>query len=253
MLGHALLTTDCISATNSKGFMPSLPIELLDMVVQSVVHEMRRSQNGTAMCALMHTSSMLRFRCIDAFKPIALCECETPQVQRTEKLLVHCELFTYMWNVLQYRFLTDVSTKRHGKRRPTPPHCSEVFTTNLGSQASAVKVTLELDSDTAVLANGTLRQAIPEALRFRRWGPSGAQVVTVNHACQAVDRVLDRCDAVLRSVSPYMRALRGSLNLPADGGAGITVRVKLQLENLHIDKGPQRHWKFVTQVAGKSL
>lgn len=252
MVGYTLVTTDCISASDSKGVVPNLPIELLEMVVKYVVDDMRRSRNGATVRALMHTSLFFRFTCAKAFAPVYL---ERRHSSRPspykEELCVPDDLSAYIWSTIQDTLLTDFSVRRSGGLAPSRPQSTECLKTASGTLGEAVKCKIEFKSDKVMLADGRLARNFPAPLAQSRVVTPQSGTVRIKHACKAVEELMHRGDFMLRSVSPFARALRGSTDVSNGGGATFYVRLKLQVKDVHINQGPQMQWRCVTKAAFK--
>lgn len=57
LIGTSLFITECISEKDRGGdTMPGLPKELVDIILDFVIAQVRESREGVALCKLMHTS-----------------------------------------------------------------------------------------------------------------------------------------------------------------------------------------------------
>lgn len=79
MLGVALCATDCISDTQRSGKTPTLPFELVEHIVDCVIQRGRETRTGATAAVLLHVSSQIRFRVVNAFTPINIYETDGPQ------------------------------------------------------------------------------------------------------------------------------------------------------------------------------
>lgn len=96
LTGQVLITTDCASTVHeseSRG----LPVELIDLVVDFAVEDMRTAKDVSAVTVLLHTSSFIRYRAAQAFSPITAWDLGTIDVPDKEpRLRVHPHLVAYI-------------------------------------------------------------------------------------------------------------------------------------------------------------
>lgn len=69
ILAAAHCTTDCASTSDATGMTPLLPLELIQMVIDWAVVDFSATKEGGLLCALMHTSCLVRSIVVQAFEP----------------------------------------------------------------------------------------------------------------------------------------------------------------------------------------
>lgn len=238
MISTCLIVTDCDSAQKlkmSEG-TAQLPLEIVYMIVDFALDHLKRTQDGSLVAALMHTSSLLRFRAVKAFTPIQVYECPVSSAA-TGKLYFPASawLHAQIWGAVQ-AFFSDFSTKRYSKERAFWPSLNdevgkEVIASHEGMTGAFVncEVLVDLDGE--------------EWTQDRDDEEIGAGEVTASRVASTVQLVLDRlafsnfndpedeevteCPKAPQFANAHQRALGGTLSSPS-AGASITVMVAIR-------------------------
>lgn len=226
--------------------MPVLPLELINLVVEHTVEATRGSGDGSVLCALMHSTSWLRFKVVQAFEPLTLWEFRDPE--SSPKLFVQRHFVAYVWDALEH-CLTDFAVKRHKKKAPKRPRFPNFIGRSPSSGACIKKLVWALWVNGSVVSHrdGTVIQAerdevFPAVTRT----VDDQEALTVSDACDTLDSALLCLDSFLRFYSPYQRAIQGSLEHPAHRLV-VQVKLILPLEHCeHYEDGTRISWTFAT-------
>lgn len=112
LLVSSLHVTDCISEERKSTSMPELPFELVELVIDYVLADMRSTKIGDTAAALLRVSSSVRYIVVKAFTPVKLYEVDpSPSPQ---EVTVHLDekLVSFVASITRWH-LADVSVQRH--------------------------------------------------------------------------------------------------------------------------------------------
>lgn len=240
LVGQVLLTTDC-EEEEDEYETPALPVELADIIFDYALDDLRTSDDPASFRNLLHVSSPVRFKMLQAFKPIELWDCEVCISEYDPDLKVSRNLAAYVGSMPAYR-LADVTLRRDGLKAPARLESATFVSSEADPQLInwEVKINTEpvLRADGRVLAK---RTAHTHAHSTREVDPLTDPAMNVSEAYDALDRAFEGLDAsALRFANPYQRLLASTLGVPAK--SVIHISLLLPHENGH--QGLSRLWKF---------
>lgn len=254
----AFYCTSCKSeARGEPGTPRTLPLELLDEVIQYALSYMEVTKDGTAVVRLLHTSRITRLKCVRAFQPIRLLEVHPPDPREGHQLRVPREFERFLWQALHWHLCRDFSQQPLSASpsdtaavptellgvvgAPVIGDWRELLTTVLGEIHTHITVDLDLTAHahTPPLRRDKRVNRIFRIFTARIGYNKGERRVNVKDGCEAAAMAI--ADAVamrwakqnrtlpaagwdqtkekdwIRCVNPVYRALHGSLGPPASG------------------------------------
>lgn len=244
-----------------------LPVEVVQMVIDVVIQDFKRTKDGAALCKLLHTSCFIRATLVKQyFQTVQLFECDDHHREfRHADFHVHLpKAVGHYVDDLVSRLILDFSIRRDTARPMHPKDVGKLLTT-FGLRMTTARAELTVRTD--VLACRT-RGAVTQSSTFfgeymDLWDvdkTSKGVFEALNYAVR--DQSFELRDAhgsrrnseepirmlceVLRNISPFQRALDGSFNVSSKRGVGISV--KLYLQNYLADDTIKytRSWSFDT-------
>lgn len=253
---HAYFRTDCQSEEKRHGEPFHLPPEVQTRIIEHAIQSTRETMDGSALCALLHTSTWTRCQVARAFEPIRLQKLDVPPVssnaKRKVELRTDTELAKYIESSLKYWF-TDFSLKNYGgDDAPVISNSQhQVATLVKGTPGQRVwcEVYLELDPmymfDGKSLPKDDMRVTRPkhDETRGRRYNEldedyKEGEFATVAVACKKLKQALEAMwdmryqthswngkefewnhpsAPFVRFASLYQRAWNGTLDAPTSG------------------------------------
>lgn len=238
LLVSSLHVTDCISDEHQSSAMPQLPLELVQLIIEFVLEDMRSTKIGVTAAALLHVSSSVRFWVAKAFAPIKLYEVDTPLIAGATKARLPEEISSYIGPAVRWH-VCDFSIRRHGVL--SEPHCASMdgifFLSGALAQNAAVRITVKTDEATHTSATASNGFHKDKDIRINR----------VVHLVKATlesfgfgDRAREKGALLPRTLSLHQRALNGSLEEPVES---VTIELRLDLKVARADPASQWHWR----------
>lgn len=250
IISSALITTDCIS--HRKGQVSELPFELMQMIIDWAVIDMEATRDGSLLCALMHTSCLIRSVVKRSFEPLHLYEYYVIPVKNSVQVPLPRQLGAYVWDLAERSVCTDFSTKRYAPPLPLPENCGSIVTTS-GLVADSADVRLELTSE----APDSTEHEVQRRESYNRWSieeQSDSRGVyyelknALSPQADAGEAEEDSRFEMPRAIHPYTRALSGTLAAPTQG-AQLDIRLSLMLlspKDRNIEVRWTKKWRFGT-------
>lgn len=240
LIGTSLFTTECISEKSKGHGTPSLPTELVDIVVDFAI-ELARCQpekQGMTLCKLLHTSRALRKKIARLFQPITLYECTQDVGDGT--LLIPQPLATYVWELVNFHFL-DFSL-RDGKE-PETCECDIAIASSTGQRFRYL--TCSVGISTGGFAVPSHRWVLEEERDAVYDIANSGEDIEAFDVCFLLERTMAFEELQnVRLANIYQRALAASpLGSEPSTKLEIVVTILLRIEPQHI--GVEKRWRFV--------
>lgn len=210
ILAAAVNITDCTSSIEGTGVMPELPNEILCIIFDHVLSEMRTSKrSAAAVCALMHTSLFTRARMMQAFKPPSLNVVSSGDKEHPEALGSWMEPFcAYFADALRSHMAGELV------RAPQLPSSFDPVTTDAVPKPDIVEFFIDTFGGLARMGKSTLWMS-----QTRR---TPEQPLIALDASTALQDALNQAMSCLRKLSPFIRARTGRL-----GSGHLKCRIQL--------------------------
>lgn len=208
--------------------MPGLPRELLDIILDLVIDDMRETRESRAVCALMHSSTQLRGKMIRAFDAIEWYDAHQPEVEPASELQpIPLRLMHDIQALPNRHFERDFSTEPRSEA--LSPWYSEPVVITTRSKMQFAKVTCGVRMKSRRGRYGPHTEV--EAFATFAASDSDNKPITAKDLRDVARLAFQEEDlqSVSQPSSYYARALLGSLNPPP---AHISVTIELDFTTM---------------------
>lgn len=255
VFGIALCITDCNSDSQRTGKLAVLPNDVIDLVVDHVVLDMRDTKQGGTVAALMHVSSLIRYKLAKLFAPVKLYTAAPPRVEQEAEVLLPEDFEHYIPSVIRWH-LFDASMKRHGAAAPSQQIGTEALLFKAGAPVRNLQACVAIKTERLepeIFKAPALAERSGFFLQDNNRDASRLTYI-LNFAfeqCQSGRQDADGGgDFPPRVLNVHQRALlSGSLGDPV---AAVAIDISMILKAITEDpesKWYTRKWKFVTKAA----
>lgn len=184
--------------------MPDLPVELIDLIFDEVIQDVRINKKGLGACALMHVCLAARARVVRAMEPLIVSHHATKSHARPGNRWTGA-FDAYFTDLLQ-SLVQDFSTYRvEGKQQPQPPppipDSSDSITTEMVPQPDTAKFNFWVTG----VPSGEMVSCPLSGERRRE--PN--QPLRMRDATAAFERALVQAMGMFNKCKPFERARSG--------------------------------------------